>query len=105
KTALSNSPVAEDREGCHSACSDARFERICKRIQVNLPANEFIGFYGKIRFWKHGTSNSQNSQSSTLSFVSFVSFVRFRICDCGWEHNGRGKRSPVVQRWMGCKGG
>ncbi len=41
---------------------------------MNLPANEFIGLYGKIRLWKHGNLKLAKLTILNLEFCESCEF-------------------------------
>lgn len=70
---------------------------------MSLPANEFIGLYGKIGLWKHGNLKLTKLTMLNVDLREFCEFHSTSIVRMWREHDERWQdTSPVVLRWMDC---
>lgn len=80
-------------------------ERIPKRIQMNLPANEFIGLYGKIWLWKHANLKLAKFTILNVELCEFCELHSISTVRMWREHDGRwqdvARRTQVEGLWGG----
>ena len=64
---------------------------------MNLPANEFIGFYGKIRFWKHRDLKLTKLTILNVELCEFCEFRSIQSAIVGGSTTGAERDRPSCQ--------